>query len=192
MNEEQLPNLGISPHAPYTLESEPFVDLPDIARQLNMRLHIHLAETPLEAGTYPPVLTTYSAADWSDHDWESYRQLKEVGKGASAIQFVDQLGSLGPDVHIAHGVWANGEDRRILRQRGVGVALCPRSNRIIQHRQRMTGARIPRGRQSGKRGTDSLSSTPTLDLLDDVSMLYDLAREQGYASDDLTHRLIRV
>ena len=104
MNEEQLPNLGISPHAPYTLESEPFVDLPDIARQLNMRLHIHLAETPLEAGTYPPVLTTYSAADWSDHDWESYRQLKEVGKGASAIQFVDQLGSLGPDVHIAHGV----------------------------------------------------------------------------------------
>lgn len=90
-----------------------------------MRLHIHLAETPLEAGTYPPVLTTYSAADWSDHDWESYRQLKEVGKGASAIQFVDQLGSLGPDVHIAHGVWANGEDRRILRQRGVGVALCP-------------------------------------------------------------------
>ena len=65
MNEEQLPNLGISPHAPYTLESEPFVDLPDIARQLNMRLHIHLAETPLEAGTYPPVLTTYSAADWS-------------------------------------------------------------------------------------------------------------------------------
>ena len=54
-----VPNLGISPHAPYTLESEPFVDPPpDIARQLNMRLHIHLAETPLEAGTYPPVLTT--------------------------------------------------------------------------------------------------------------------------------------
>ena len=192
MNEEQLPNLGISPHAPYTLESEPFVDLPDIARQLNMRLHIHLAETPLEAGTYPPVLTTYSAADWSDHDWESYRQLKEVGKGASAIQFVDQLGSLGPDVHIAHGVWANGEDRRILRQRGVGVALCPRSNRITN-----TGKDAPVREylEEGNLvsvGTDSLSSTPTLDLLDDVSMLYDLAREQGYASDDLTHRLIRM
>lgn len=192
MNEEQLPNLGISPHAPYTLESEPFVDLPDIARQLNMRLHIHLAETPLEAGTYPPVLTTYSASDWRDHDWESYRQLKDVGKGASAIQFVDQLGSLGPDVHIAHGVWANGEDRRILRQRGVGVALCPRSNRITN-----TGKDAPVREylEEGNLvsvGTDSLSSTPTLDLLDDVSMLYDLAREQGYASDDLTHRLIRM
>ena len=138
------------------------------------------------------MLTTYSAADWSDHDWESYRQLKEVGKGASAIQFVDQLGSLGPDVHIAHGVWANGEDRRILRQRGVGVALCPRSNRITN-----TGKDAPVREylEEGNLvsvGTDSLSSTPTLDLLDDVSMLYDLAREQGYASDDLTHRLIRM
>ena len=157
-----------------------------------MRLHIHLAETPLEAGTYPPVLTTYSASDWRDHDWESYRQLKDVGKGASAIQFVDQLGSLGPDVHIAHGVWANGEDRRILRQRGVGVALCPRSNRITN-----TGKDAPVREylEEGNLvsvGTDSLSSTPTLDLLDDVSMLYGLAREQGYASDDLTHRLIRM
>lgn len=192
MSQERLPNLGISPHAPYTLESEPFVDLPDIARRLNMRLHIHLAETPLEAGTYPPVLTTYSAADWRDHDWVSYKQLKEVGKGASAIQFVDQLGSLGPDVHIAHGVWADKEDRRILRQRGVGVALCPRSNRITN-----TGkdAPIREYLEEGNLvavGTDSLSSTPSLDLLDDVSMLYDLAREQGYTNDDLTHRLIRM
>ena len=95
-------------------------------------------------------------------------------------------------MHIAHGVWANGEDRRILRQRGVGVALCPRSNRITN-----TGKDAPVREylEEGNLvsvGTDSLSSTPTLDLLDDVSMLYDLAREQGYASDDLTHRLIRM
>ena len=57
---------------------------------------------------------------------ESYRQPKlKWAKGASAIQFVDQLGSFGPDVHIGITAWANGEDRRILRQRGVGVALCP-------------------------------------------------------------------
>lgn len=85
-----------------------------------------------------------------------------------------------------------GEDRRILRQRGVGVALCPRSNRITN-----TGKDAPVREylEEGNLvsvGTDSLSSTPTLDLLDDVSMLYDLAREQGYASDDLTHRLIRM
>ena len=43
MHQEGLPSIGISPHAPYTLESGPFVDLPDIARQLEIRLHIHNA-----------------------------------------------------------------------------------------------------------------------------------------------------
>ena len=192
MHHAGLPSIGISPHAPYTLETEPFVDLPDIARQLDMRLHIHLSETPIEAGEHESTLTTYSAADWRDGQWDSYKQLKAAGKGASAIQFVDQLGSLGPDVHIAHGVWADAEDRRILRQRGVGVALCPRSNRIT-----VTGkdAPIRQYLEEGNLlaiGTDSLSSSPSLDVLDDAAMVYDLAREQGYTRDDLTHRIIRM
>ena len=192
MHHAGLPSIGISPHAPYTLETEPFVDLPDIARQLDMRLHIHLSETPIEAGEHESTLTTYSAADWRDGQWDSYKQLKAAGKGASAIQFVDQLGSLGPDVHIAHGVWVDAEDRRILRQRGVGVALCPRSNRIT-----VTGkdAPIRQYLEEGNLlaiGTDSLSSSPSLDVLDDAAMVYDLAREQGYTRDDLTHRIIRM
>ena len=68
MHQEGLPSIGISPHAPYTLETEPFVDLPDIARQLDMRLHIHLSETPIEAGDHESMLTTYSAADWRGDD----------------------------------------------------------------------------------------------------------------------------
>lgn len=192
MRDENLPAVGISPHAPYTLESTPFVELPDIARQLDMRLHIHLAETPMEAGGDGQTLTTYSSASWRDSHWSSYTELKQAGKDASAIQFLDQLGSLGPDVHIAHGVWASAEDRRILRQRGVGVALCPRSNRIT-----VTGrdAPIREYLQEGNLlavGTDSLSSSPSLDVLEDVAMLYDLARDQGYAAADLTHRLIRM
>ena len=192
MRRIDLPSVGISPHAPYTLETGPFVDLPDIARQLDMRLHIHLAETPMEAGEREATLSTYSTASWRDDDWASYQQLKDAGKGASAIQFLDQLGSLGPDVHIAHGVWADAEDRRILRQRGVGVALCPRSNRIT-----VTGkdAPIREYLEEGNLlavGTDSLSSSPSLDVLDDAAMLYDLARDQGYMRDDLTHRIIRM
>lgn len=187
-----LPAVGISPHAPYTLESEPFIDLPDIARQLGMRLHIHLGETPLEQGDFPSVLTTYSSQQWRNTVWASYKELKEAGQGASAIQFVDQLGSLGPDVHIAHGVYADAEDRRILRQRGVSVALCPRSNRITAT---MKDAPVKDYLLEGNMvcvGTDSLSSSPSLDVLDDISMLYDLAREQGYIADDLSHRLIRM
>ncbi len=41
-------------------------------------------------------------------------------------------------------------------------------------------------------GTDSLSSCPSLDVLDDVAMLYDIAIAQGYEGPDLSHRLIRM
>ncbi|BDR52489.1 cytosine deaminase [Bombiscardovia nodaiensis] len=192
MRREQVTSIGISPHAPYTLDSEPFVDLPGMARRLNMRLHIHLAETPLEASTNPPVLSTYSSPDWQNRYWASYKELKSQGKHASAVQFVDQLGSLGPDVHIAHGVWADEEDRRILRQRQVYVALCPRSNRITN-----TGKDAPVREylEEGNAlsiGTDSLSSSPSLDLLDECAALYDLARSQGYGKADLSHRLIHM
>lgn len=146
----------------------------------------------MEAGKRDTTLSTYSTADWRNDDWTSYQQLRESGKGASAVQFLDQLGSLGPDVHIAHGVWADKEDRRILRQRGVGVALCPRSNRItVTGRDAPVRNYLEEGNLLAV-GTDSLSSSPSLDVLDDVAMLYDLAREQGYEGDDLSHRLIRM
>ncbi|TCD54928.1 cytosine deaminase [Alloscardovia theropitheci] len=197
--EDEAAEIGISPHAPYSLDSAPLLDLPDIARSLGMRLHIHLGETPSESASeidgddshandlYSPV-----SRSWRSHHWDSYPQLKSSGEHVSSIQFVDQLGSLGPDIHIAHGVYANAEDRRILRQRGVGVALCPRSNRITCTQKDAPVAQYLREGNLVSVGTDSLSSSPSLDVLDDVSMLYDLAREQGYTGHDLSHRLIRM
>jgi cytosine/adenosine deaminase-related metal-dependent hydrolase len=39
-------------------------------------------------------------------------------------------------------------------------------------------------------GTDSLSSSPSLDLMADVAELYRIARDQGYGAPDLHARLI--
>lgn len=194
-SQQDVSELGISPHAPYSLDSAPLLDLPDIARGMGMRLHIHLGETPSEAAQneddYSDIYSPVSRS-WRSHHWDSYPQLKSSGAGASSIQFVDQLGSLGPDIHIAHGVYANAEDRRILRQRGVGVALCPRSNRITcTQKDAPVAAYLSEGNLVAV-GTDSLSSSPSLDVLDDVAMLYELAREQGYDQPDLSHRLIRM
>ena len=184
--------LGISPHAPYSLGSGPLLDLPDIARQLGMRLHIHLGETPAEAGKLPSRLTNQTSWAWNRTEWQSFNDLKRAGAGASAIQFLDQLAVLGPDVHIAHGVHASREDRRILRQRGVSVALCPRSNRITCTEADAPIARYLEEGNPLSVGTDSLSSSPSLDVLDDVAFLYDLAISQGYEELDLSHRLIRM
>jgi cytosine/adenosine deaminase-related metal-dependent hydrolase len=192
IHDRGITSVGISPHAPYSLESDPFLDLPDIARRLGMRLHIHLGETPLEKGLRPADLTTYTGVEWQSGHWQSYRDLKKRGLGASAIQFVDQLGALGPDVHIAHGVYADKEDRRLLRQRGVSVALCPRSNRITSTLKDPPIADYLREGNLLAIGTDSLSSSPSLDVLDEAAVVYDIAREQGYDGDDLSHRIIRM
>ncbi|SEH38021.1 MULTISPECIES: amidohydrolase family protein [Atopobiaceae] len=184
--------IGISPHAPYSLGSGPLLDLPDIARRLGMRLHVHLGETPAEAGKLPSKLTNQTSWAWNRTEWSGFNDLKRAGAGASAIQFLDQLAVLGPDVHIAHGVHASREDRRILRQRGVSVALCPRSNRITCTQKNAPIARYLEEGNPLSVGTDSLSSCPSLDVLDDVSVLYDLAIAQGYEGADLSHRLIRM
>ncbi|MGN0070359.1 MAG: amidohydrolase family protein [Atopobiaceae bacterium] len=189
---EGATTLGISPHAPYSLGSEPLLDLPDIARSCGMRLHLHLAETPLEAGDVPDTLSNLVSSRWNRTAWTGYRELDAAGAEASAIQFADELGELGPDMHIAHGVYASAEDRRILRQRGVAVALCPRSNRIVSSGiDAPVAAYLKEGNLLAV-GTDSLSSAPTLDVLDDLSLLFDIARSQGYEEPDLSHRLIRM
>ena len=41
-------------------------------------------------------------------------------------------------------------------------------------------------------GTDSLSSSPSLDLMADVAALHTIARSQGYTSRDLPEQLLRA
>jgi cytosine/adenosine deaminase-related metal-dependent hydrolase len=181
------PAIGVSPHAPYSLDTEPLLDLPDLARRRGARLHIHLGESTLEQ------LHSTGPRDesWRTVDTESYRALRRDGFAASATDFVDQLGVLGPDCHIAHGVYLNEHDRAVLRARMTAVALCPRSNRVIGLDDPPVAAYLSEGNLIAV-GTDSLASSPSLDLLADVAALYDIAREQGYAGPDLAMRLLRA
>ena len=55
---------------------------------------------------------------WPELEAESFRALRSRGVGVSSTQFVDHLGVLGPDCHIAHGVYMTDRDRSLLRARG--------------------------------------------------------------------------
>jgi aminodeoxyfutalosine deaminase len=181
------PAIGVSPHAPYSLDTEPLLDLPDLARRRGARLHIHLGESTLEQAQ-PAAVPDES---WRTVDTESYRALRRDGFAASATDFVDQLGVLGPDCHIAHGVYLNAHDREVLRARMTAVALCPRSNRVIGLDDPPVAAYLSEGNLIAV-GTDSLASSPSLDLLADVAALYDIARGQGYGASNLASRLLRA
>jgi cytosine/adenosine deaminase-related metal-dependent hydrolase len=98
---------------------------------------------------------------------------------------------LGPDCHIAHGVYMTARDRATLRARGTTVALCPRSNAVIGLDEPPVAAYLVEGNALAV-GTDSLSSSPSLDLLADVAALHRLARAQGYTGRDLSELLLRA
>lgn len=179
------PGGGVSPHAPYSLEVQPLLEIPDLVREEGLRLHIHLAEAHMERERG---VGSGGHEAWPELGADSFRALRSRGIGVSSTQFVDHLGVLGPDCHIAHGVYVSAADRALLRARHTSVALCPRSNEIIGLDMPPIADYLREGNPIAV-GTDSLSSSPSLDPLADVAVLYRVARQQGYAERDLHQRL---
>ncbi|WP_214410681.1 amidohydrolase family protein [Sphaerisporangium fuscum] len=181
--------VGISPHAPYTLDTGVLADLAVLARRFRLRQHIHLLESAHEreytvSGTGPIAQLVRELG----FDFEI---LRAGGTGHGPVAFLDKLGLLGPHCHVAHGVHLDAEERALLRERGVSVALCPRSNRTLGLDGPPVAALLSEGNPIAV-GTDSLASSPSLDLLEDVRVLHALAREQGYREPDLARRLVEA
>ncbi|MEN5082922.1 amidohydrolase family protein [Bosea sp. TWI1241] len=76
----------------------------DCARRHGLGLHSHVSESKVQALT----------------------GIKRYGRTLTA--HLDELGLLGPDFTVAHGVWLDGEDMRILGGHGASVAHNPASN----------------------------------------------------------------
>ncbi|MFF5207905.1 amidohydrolase family protein [Streptosporangium sp. NPDC000396] len=181
--------MGISPHAPYTLDTGTLRDLARLARSRGLRLHIHLAEGEHER-EYTVSGTGPLARMVRELEFD-FAILREGGTGLTPAAFLDELGVLGPECHIAHGVHLDADDRALLRARGTAVALCPRSNRTVGMDGPDVAALLAEGNPVAV-GTDSLSSAPSLDLLEDVAVLRDLAVRQGYRAADLDRRLVEA
>ncbi len=167
---------GISPHTLYTLSTSVFRDLVGVARDRGLRLHPHLAETADEAEF---VLSGTGALAAFVERFGLHFELHGVGTGTSAVKHCDDLGGLGPDVHVAHGVHVDADDRALLRERQTVVALCTRSNAILQAGEAPVADYLSEGNPIAL-GTDSLASSPDLDLMAEARAARDLARRQGF------------
>lgn len=166
---------GVSPHTLYTLGTQVFRDMVGLARERGMRLHPHLAETADEAEW---VLSGTGRFSEISERFNLEFELHRTGSGASPVKHCDELGGLGPDVHVAHGVHVDADDRALLRERQTVVALCTRSNAILQAGEAPVAAYLDEGSPVAI-GTDSLASSPDLDLLAEARAARDLARRQG-------------
>ena len=183
------PVRGVSPHTPFTISTGVYEDCVAIVYERGKRLHPHIAETMQEAeyvlsGTGP-------FADNAKQFGLDFSDILDQGTGMTPVEWADARGALGGDCHIAHGIHVNESDRALLRERGTAVALCVRSNRILEAGEPPVAAYLREGSPIGI-GTDSAASSPSLDLLDEARALKAVAREQGYAHDDLDRRIVEA
>lgn len=107
--------IGLAPCSPFSVSADLLRQSALLARERGVRLHTHLAETEDES--------VYCAERF----------------GCSPLDYMEELGWLGPDVWFAHGVHFDDASIARLARTGTGIAHCPTS----------TAAWAPALRESG-------------------------------------------
>lgn len=136
-------NIILGPHAPYTCPPDYMQRVMDLARELGVGLHIHLAETAGEAADSEKIY------------------------GRSPVAHMESLGLFNHQVLAAHCVHLTARDIEILAQYQVGVVHNPESNMKLA-----SGiAPVPQMLKAGipvALGTDGASSNNNLDMLQEL------------------------
>ena len=181
--------VGISPHTLYTLGSGVVRDCVAVARERGLRLHPHLAESPYEVeyvakgtGPFADAMTGWGFA---------MELITAGGSARTPAAELAELGALGPDVHVAHGVHCDAADRALLRAHRTTVTLCPRSNAVLGVGEAPVAAYRAEGSPVAI-GTDSRASAPSLDLLADLAALRETALRQGSPAAGLDRWLVEA
>jgi cytosine/adenosine deaminase-related metal-dependent hydrolase len=153
--------LRLAAHAPYSVSAALLQSLSAAGLAA-----IHLAESPAESQFLRE----------GGGEWTRFLHTRGLGQvpfappGLGPVAYLDTLGVLQPGLLAAHCVQATAEDCALLSARGVRVVVCPRSNEALG----VGTAPVPRLLEAGVRvclGTDSLASSPTLDVLADAVAL---------------------
>ena len=180
--------VGLSPHAPYSVSERVIRASCALARRLGLRIHTHLAEIDSEEELYRS-----GSGAWADRVRSRVSRpwplLDDGGSGLGTVEYAERCDLLGPDSHVAHGVYLDPAGRRRLAETGTVVALCPRSNVTVGIDPPPVAAYLREGVPFAV-GTDSLGSNRSLDLMDDVAALRALAVDAGYVEVDLDRRLL--
>jgi len=168
--------LGVSPHAPYTVSDRLYRAVHDLARSTGLPVALHLAESREETELVQDGTGPFA-------DALRARGIQVAARGRSPVEHLVQLGVVqrGTACLCIHCVQVSQRDVELLRQAGVAIAHCPRSNRAHGHGTAPLAAFRRAGLRVGL-GTDSVVSTG------DVS-LWPEAAAAGLAGEDALRML---
>lgn len=157
---------GISPHAPYSTAPDIYRRVIDYVRLRGLPIATHLAETREEC-------------EFLARGTGSFRELLEgLGlwdgsfspPGCSPVEYAERLGLLECRPILAHVNYVSDSDIELLARYGAGVAYCPRTHEFFQHEPHQYRRMLERG-VNVCLGTDSLASTGSLSILDELRFL---------------------
>ncbi|TBH20996.1 amidohydrolase family protein [Thermus thermamylovorans] len=160
--------VGLSPHAPYSVSAPLLRRLAQYARAEGLPLMVHAGESLEEVafllrreGPLAEVHRRFSQTPWAP-------------PGLTPIRHLHALGVLGPHTALVHGVQVDEEEVRLLAETGTKVILCPRSNAGLGVGEAPLALYARHGVELAL-GTDSLASSPDLDVKNEVLFLWERA-----------------
>jgi cytosine/adenosine deaminase-related metal-dependent hydrolase len=167
--QSELPNgvtLAIAPTIPHHCSERFLRDCMDIADRHALPIHMHIAESRLQAVVARKVY------------------------GRSAVRYLADFGMLRPRFTAAHGVWLDDDDLDLLAAHGCSVAHIPASNyRLgsgVAHVRPMLARGINVGLATdGANSSDSLSMLQALRLASFSARIFDCPRDEWLTSGDV-------
>ena len=170
---------GLSPHAAYTVSEAVLLKIRQFADSKHHRLAMHVAESQDEVrllqGKKSGLENLYRFAAWD----------KACAPSAnSPFEYLDRFGLLGPGFLAVHAVQATDRDIRLLNKSRTPVAHCPRSNKETRVGRMPLKKFLDAGITVGI-GTDSLASSPSLNMWDEMRYALRIHRRDGITAGDI-------
>jgi len=164
--------IGLAPHAPYTVSSRLYQAVCGLARERGLKVMSHVAESKDEL-TYIRSGSGKFAHDYREKmGWE--RMLVQP-YGVTPIKYLQQWNVFDRDFLAVHCVNVTRDDIRILRNAGVAVAHCPKSNAKLGCGIAPLADLMHEGVRVGI-GTDSPASSNIMDMFDEMRTMLFLHR----------------
>jgi len=139
-----LTAFSVSPHAIYTVAEKSFRYINSYARDNNLTVHTHLAETRSEM-------------DQAEREF-----------GMSPTEYLNKLGLMSPNLVAAHSLWLSSDDIKILGDNGVNTVHNPNSNLKLASGYKFKYNELRDAGANVCLGTDGCASSNNLDMIDSM------------------------
>ena len=182
--ETELVQVGVSPHAPYTVCRPQLELIADFALSERLPLMMHAAESQAEQD-----FLLHGTGIFAES--LAKRGIEWTPPRTSTIQYLNEVGILNCQPLLAHCIRVDHDDIETLRQTKTRVAHCPKSNAKLGHGHAPLASFLDAGVTVGL-GSDSVASNNTCDIIEESRFASLLARKNLKNSSLTASRMLAL